>query len=426
MMKLHQLSLLLLSVVYGDEREYHFEAYVSAMFSSGTVDEIFFRLCNDDDECSLFTEVPAGWQSTGTSYKYTVSTKEDLGDIYKVEIVHPGSDTLCIGHIMVEGVEYDENEHRWIDWPHCIEETNGGGCDTVTIILPTNKWNSALTVPCEHDDDLHATYAPTGAPSTEPTEYPTPLPTPMPTSFPSNDPTTAPSMEPTMEPTTGSPTVFISPQSVTSESNGDGNLAQISESAEMGQSKTHRLMVFGAVIGAAVTFLLCLCLTIFLASYCWGKRRKMENGMQAMQCSTHDPDDKDHVVMMEMKSPNPIMTEGAGTARKGTTDTGSGRSGGSGRGSYDEIGATPVSAAYDEGDDAVVVVVEEEEVDEDNVDAALLEADDGSSDEGLFTAQNAGTTDRRETLDLSRSLDEDILPKEDEDEDGQKSLEWHE
>merc|ERR1719295_536567 len=101
----------------------------------------------------------------------------------------------------------------------------------------------------------------------------------------------------------------------------------------------------------------------------------MENGMQAMQCSTHDPDDKDAVVMMEMKSPNPIMTEGAGTARKGTTDTGSGRSGGSGRGSYEEIGATPVSAAYDEGDDevdAVVVVTDDVAPSEYDVDAALL------------------------------------------------------
>merc|ERR1712130_584095 len=221
--------------------------------------------------------------------------------------------------------------------------------------------------------------------------------------------------EPTMEPTTGSPTVFIAPQSES-----DGNLAQISESESMGQSKSHRLMVFGAVIGAAVTFLLCLCLTIFLATYCWRKRRRVENGVQVMQCSTHDLDDQDDgVVMMSMKSPNPIISEGAGTARKGTTDTGSGRSGGSGHGSYDEIGATPVSAAYDEGDDAVV-----EEVEEDDVDAALLMADDGSSDEGLFTKQNAETTSRRDTLELSRSLDEDILPKDDSDDDNQKQLEW--
>jgi len=136
------------------------------MFLSGTVDEIFFRLCNQDDECGLFTEVPAGWQSPGQSYTYTYSTKEDLGDIYKVQIVHPGSDQLCIGHIMVDHVEYDENEHRWIDWPHCIEETDGGGCDTVTIILPDNDWNSALTIPCEFDKkELHGTHSPTASPT---------------------------------------------------------------------------------------------------------------------------------------------------------------------------------------------------------------------------------------------------------------------
>lgn len=415
-MKLYQLSLLLLpAAVYGDGREYQFEAYVSSMFLSGTVDEIFFRLCNEDDECGLFTEVPAGWQSPGQSYTYSYSTKEDLGDIYKVQIVHPGSDQLCIGHIMVDGVEYDENEHKWIDWPHCIEETDGGGCDTVTIILPTNDWSSALTIPCDYDADLDATHSPTGGPSVEPTPFPTPSPTPMPTHFPSTSPTAAPSAEPTMEPTTASP--VVAPDTTTSSTSEtvEANLAQIG-SDQATPHKYDRTLVIGAVIGAAVTFVLCLCLSIFLATYCWRRRRKMEEGVNAMQCvASHDLDD-DAVVIMG-KSPIPILTEGAGL-RSGTMDTGS--SGHSGHGSYDEIGAdTPCSAAYDEGDrDAVEVVVAE-----DDVDAALLVADEGSSDEGIYVEQNIKTS-KRETLDLSQSLDEDILPKDDDGDHEEREMEW--
>ena len=420
-MKLYQLPLLLLpAAVYGDGREYQFEAYVSSMFLSGTVDEIFFRLCNEDDECGLFTEVPAGWQSPGQSYSYTYSTKEDLGDIYKVQIVHPGSDQLCIGHIIVDGVEYDENEHKWIDWPHCIEETDGGGCDTVTIILPDNDWNSRLTIPCAYDAHLDATHSPTGAPSAEPTEFPTPSPTPMPTHFPSVPPTHSPSAEPTMEPTTASPVIAPDTTTTTMESTVEVELAQIGSDLEDGaHSKYDRTLVIGAVIGAAVTFVLCLCVTVFLAMYCWRKRRRLEQGVKVMHCASHkledmDLDDESSGVMIG-KAPE-IMTEGAGL-RSGTMDTGSGRSG---TGSYEEIGATPVSAAYDEGDDAVAVVV----VAEDDVDAALLvaSADDGSSDEGIYVQQNMDTS-RRETLDLSQSLDEDILPKDDDEQD-QRELEW--
>ena len=376
--------------------------------------------------------MPAGWQSPGQSYSYTYSTKEDLGDIHKVQIVHPGSDQLCIGHIMVDGVEYDENEHRWLDLPHCIEETDGGGCDTVTITLPTNQWSSALTIPCEHADELHASHPPTVGPTTKPTELPTWNPTAVPTPLPTSEPTTS---SPTPLPTTSAPTTSAPTTSAPTTSSPtaaaadiDVNLAQIDSEQET-QTLHHKTMVLGAVIGAAVTFLLCLCLTALLAVYCWRKRRKMENGVKVIQCASRDVDEapEDGVVIMS-KSPDAIKTEGAATISMASTRDGSVHTGsnGSGKGSYDEIGATPVSAAYDEGDDDAVVVVVEEEVqpDEDDVDAALLVADTGSSDEGIYIPRNAGDTSRRETLDLSQSLDEDVLPKDDDDEPDDRNQEW--
>jgi len=362
---------LLPAAVHSDEREYHFEAYVSSMFLSGTVDEIFFRLCGES-ECGLFQAVPAGWQSTGTSYSYSYSTRKDLGEIHRVQIVHPGSDALCIGHIIVDGVEYDENEHRWIDWPHCIEETDGGGCDTVTIVLAGNDWNSALTVPCEHDDDLEATYSPTAAPSIEPTPSPTPIPTARPSRMPSEGPIVAP---PTASPSNAAPSETTE-TTTTSTSGGD-----LAANFVAGGARYDHSMIVGAVIGAASAFVLCLCFTVFLAIFCWKKRSRVEQGVKVMQCASHDVDEEEPVI---------VMAEGV-AARSGTMDTGS---------SYNAIGSTPCSAAFDEGDDAVAVDVVE--------DVALLMANDQSSEDG------DGNT-RRETLDLSRSLDEDILPKDESD-----------
>merc|ERR1712228_851243 len=112
----------------------------------------------------------------------------------------------------------------------------------------------------------------------------------------------------------------------------------------------------------------------------------MERGMKVMQCATSEFD------------------EGA-TLRNGSTgtmDTNSNTTD-SNKNSYDEIGSTPCSA-FDEGDDVVVVVENE-----------ILLEDDLSSDEGIYI-NGQGNTSRRDTLDLSRSLDEDILPLEDEEE----------
>jgi len=92
--------------------------------------------------------------------------------------------------------------------------------------------------------------------------------------------------------------------------------------------------------------------------------------------------------------------EGA-TLRSGSTGTMNTTD--SNKSSYDEIGSTPCSA-FDEGDDVVVVVENE-----------ILLEDDVSSDEGIYI-NGQGNTSRRDTLELSRSLDEDILPREDEDE----------
>lgn len=120
----------------------------------------------------------------------------------------------------------------------------------------------------------------------------------------------------------------------------------------------------------------------------------MERGMKVMQCASSE------------------FEEGATLRATHTMDTGSSATN-SNKGSYDEIGSTPCSAAFDEGDDDVVVVVENE---------ILLEDDLSSEDEGIYI-NGQGNTSRRDTLDLSRSLEEDVLPME-QDEEEERDLDY--
>merc|ERR1719189_9561 len=95
-----------------------------------------------------------------------------------------------------------------------------------------------------------------------------------------------------MEPTTASPVVVPDTTTSTTSETVEANLAQIG-SDQATPHKYDRTLVIGAVIGAAVTFVLCLCVTVFLAMYCWRKRRRLEQGVKVMHCASHKLEDMD-------------------------------------------------------------------------------------------------------------------------------------
>eukprot|EP01084_Bolivina_argentea_P139208 244897_1 len=190
---------------------YQFEVFVSKIGWSGTVDDIYFRLCNINDICGSFTAVVSGWPDKATAYSYTYAA--DIGDVHQVQIVHTGSDTLCISYIKINDIQYDHtNSNKW-GGAYCVEleDSTGGGCDTITIILSQNNWSNQVTIPCEYTQELDNTYAPTPEPST-PSNNPTIsdaitnsiAPTVSPTRDPSmssNSPTITETIIPTASPT---------------------------------------------------------------------------------------------------------------------------------------------------------------------------------------------------------------------------------
>lgn len=353
----------------------------------------------------MFTSVPAGWQSEGRSYAYTYTTLDDIGEIHRVDIVHSGGDQLCIDHIKVNGVEYDENGHKWIDMPHCIEDTDGGGCDTVTIILPTNSWSSRLTIPCEYQSILHDTYQPTPqptdntrAPSVRPTDAPSPAPTDRPTDLPSVTPTISPTSTPTTKPTripsespTESPTAGASSQVVEpppevsknggvedldGETDEGGDQDQLINSTPSNQTNG---MLLGAIIGGLTGLILCLCGILLTLFFCWRQRRNMKDGMQ--EVNAEDPDE------MNLSAEN-AGSEGlsigsavsAGTGGLGTMST---NRGGQNAVNYVQIG-----------------------VEDENAEESDQHEEEETEDEGLYDHHRRNMTQR---IDLDE--DDDVVPE---------------
>ena len=410
--------LYLFTLLSSNARDYSFEVDVSSIPFSGTVDEVFFRLCNNKDICGLFQSVPAGWQSEGTSYSYTYSTHTNIGDIYKVQIVHPGSDMLCIDHIKVNGVEYDENGAKWIDWPHCIEEADGGGCDTVTIILPDNDWNSVLTIPCEYESILRATLSPTPSPTNSPIPSPTNIPTSTPTATPTDSPTIQPttiptylpSINPTKEPTdspskkpTKQPTMTpsVSPTQGISGNVADGEIGDDGSGLTNSNGEDGNGLVMGLVIGLLSGAVLCLCLGMILLCWCLKKKKNMNDGVEEVN---HVKSVDAQSTVSDQPSPVGMPMEGATTTTTGGTN-----------GGY-MMASQGIMGVYDEGEDLdnnlVNAMIGSQE------DVQLMggdddETDNEEADEGLYDNDRRNMTQRNIVItedSLIDDEDEDVVP----------------
>ena len=212
--------ILILSILFfitsSAKHTYTFQLYVSTQiaFPADTDDPIWFRLCNSNWNCGIFTEW-AGGLDRGLTYNFNYSTNQYLGPIAYSQIIHKGSDAVCFGHIKVDGIEYDDGTT-----PDCLDG-NGEGCQILTVTLSTNDWVHSNAIPCTYENILYDTYEPTPqptdpsrAPTIPPSTNPTDNPTNQPTILPSSDPTIGPTLEPTSVPTiepssnpTGNPTI---------------------------------------------------------------------------------------------------------------------------------------------------------------------------------------------------------------------------
>ena len=300
------------------KRTYKFEAYVSinGLYAPGTSDTVYFRLCNANNICGMFTRVDEGWTSWGATYKYDYITNQDLGTMTTAQIVLEGSDQLCLGSINVDGTEYS-------DGVICIQDQTGG-CDTMTIDLLNDNWSTYHTKPCQFDGILDNTYAPSTSPTTEPTPSPTSQPTNptnsptisptldtiSPTSQPTMEPTTnmpsktptmtpteiseSPSLSPTQQPTTsptaapfGSANVDQSPQETNTGDNLDGN-ANNNADGNIGlqdKSGNAELLKYG-LIAAIVFGILFLCTLALFVLYCHHTRKKQRKQIEEIKMAS--------------------------------------------------------------------------------------------------------------------------------------------
>lgn len=180
------LAFLLLSVIISHgKRTYTIQAQVSpgsCLCYPSSPDQLYLRICYSS-ECSTFLSLPGGLPSSG-DYTFYITTPTDIGTINKVQIVHMGDDQLCLDHVKVDGVEYDESVAPWC-WSSGSSSTSV--CSTLTI-TSANDWSSSISNPCEFTSMFGETYQPTPSPTNQ-SEIPTLSPTKNPTIEPTSNPT---------------------------------------------------------------------------------------------------------------------------------------------------------------------------------------------------------------------------------------------
>ena len=333
-MALHSAVFIFLYIVASNGKHtYKFKAFTTSFILnplSGTTDTVYFRLCNINNICGMFTRVDGGWPGAGNEFNHDYITNQYLGAITKVQIVLEGSNQLCVSGIEVDGNEYDPGV-----FSACIEDTTGG-CDTITVNLHNNIWNEEHTLPCEFAGILDDTYHPTKPPTTDPTPTPTSQPTDptktptisptYTTGTPTNNPTTLPTIEPTNMPSitpTTSPTEISQSPSVTPTKHpsasptaapfrsanvdetqpgttdpGSNGAAKIEENGKINMSQ------LSLIIGIACGSLFILTVVLFVLYCCHIRRKQRQHVMELKQASElaigHDDD---HPVQLVSSSP---------------------------------------------------------------------------------------------------------------------------
>eukprot|EP00486_Rosalina_sp_Unknown_P008240 CAMPEP_0201592576 /NCGR_PEP_ID=MMETSP0190_2-20130828/190439_1 /ASSEMBLY_ACC=CAM_ASM_000263 /TAXON_ID=37353 /ORGANISM="Rosalina sp." /LENGTH=453 /DNA_ID=CAMNT_0048051421 /DNA_START=2097 /DNA_END=3458 /DNA_ORIENTATION=- len=226
-----------------------------------------------------------------------------------MEIVHTGSDQVCIGSVKISGSNQDDGDFWNAYRPWCTEDPGGGGCGIIKITTG-NDWSEREPSPCEFSNaQLRATYDPTPAPTnqptpaptdapsdptntptvspTSPTKVPTVPPTPAPTYSPTRAPTDLPTVSPTKEtkPPTKDPTKRPSSHPTDApfqSANVDAPTASpvVAQKAIIGESEPGTVdygLIFGILFGA----LFCCTLCLFLL-YCWRTKKKQEDEVNRM------------------------------------------------------------------------------------------------------------------------------------------------
>ena len=264
--------------------------------------------------------------------------------------------------------------------------------------------------------------APTNTPTAKPTVDPTKSPTDYPSKSPTKNPTDNPSISPTEEPTISPSKSPSAPPTVVAAGNIDSTIPRI----HLVTSSDINGAVMGGIIGALIFLLLCCCcLALAAAYYFWYKKKKLEGEVE---------DAKQGENMSVVSSIPPVEgvnddDAGSGTPMVfGTASTGSLMSTGPYGYSAMETGQTQdkkglVSSQKKEH----LRLLRDHSSDEDEDEFDIMGGMDNPADNlydpnrmksmnsDAISHDNGGIITDHDTRGLSLDEDEDVLPKEDED-----------
>eukprot|EP01083_Nonionella_stella_P041783 113138_1 len=149
----------LLFMVCHSKTSYEVTFEVSSLLLSDTDDDLWFKLCNKNNECGLFQPIAQGFPDIDRVYTVHYISHIDLGDISNegsLYLLTTGDDHVCLSDIYIDGKNYDSGIS-----PECIDAGDNifprAECEVLIINFASNDWTIQASNPCSFQYEYNAT-----------------------------------------------------------------------------------------------------------------------------------------------------------------------------------------------------------------------------------------------------------------------------
>eukprot|EP01083_Nonionella_stella_P297328 1009779_1 len=126
-------------------RNYTIGVKVSSIWYSGSGDDMYFQLCNDNSNattnCLEWYEISGGMENRGEWYNFLYNNQIDIGTITTLKLLTENNDQICIDKASIDEIKYDTGTGVV-----CMEvpEHKQPGCSIISLILSTSTFTNEI------------------------------------------------------------------------------------------------------------------------------------------------------------------------------------------------------------------------------------------------------------------------------------------
>ena len=146
-------------------RDYSVGIEVSDIWYSGSSDNIFFTICNDnintntsttcDSNCLKWYEIEGGMPNRGEWYYFNVTDQPNIGNPTRMLLATQNNDQFCMERLEIDGTRWKKDSGTDFSCMEIPEGNPTGSCDIINIALDSD--NSVTNQPATFTSETYDT-----------------------------------------------------------------------------------------------------------------------------------------------------------------------------------------------------------------------------------------------------------------------------